>query len=258
MSESDYLYHLTTKTLAFKIKSGGLASALNRIGQAVANPHGAFAQNREEMEATKFKQKIMAYLGNVLSRGATERMIKEVKGQYVPFAFTPTGSNHDHQKLTEIETGMLADYARLIHGLGPPNVARASHLRKQWSVECLAEDLRYGDKNHFLARLAVQVVAIGYKIEETITASHVYFLKPLYAVGGYAEYRAHLNAVDLVMLRVLKSQVSTTPDDSDYRAEMTTDTVGPDKIEVMESHDRFTEEAYRCDEKNWKPLYSLA
>lgn len=259
MSDENWLYHLTAKSIALKVKSVGMTSALTRIGIPVANPQGAFAQNRQKMESAKFEQKLTGYLSDVLSRGCTKEKIKEVRGQYVPFSFVPRGSNEaDFPRLTLIENQRLECYVRSIPSLGKPERKKKAQFRRDLAVKQLAQFMLRSDKNHFLARLAVQCVAFGYKIEESITASHLYFLKPRYAVEGYNDYKKHLNAADMVMLRVHKNNVpGLVDDDSDHRAAMTKQTVGPGKIEVMKKLDHFTDLAYRCDAKNWQPLSAL-
>jgi hypothetical protein len=260
MSDANWLYHVTTKQIAKKIKTDGMTSALTRIGTAVANPKGSFAQNREKMERQKFEQRLKGYLIDILSRGCKEDIIKGVKGQFVQLNFVPQGNLAvDTQKLDNMDKQELEKYIKLLPKLGKPDPVKRRQFSKDSNVEQLAQSMLQADKNHFLSRLAVQYWAYRYKIEETITASHVYFLKPKYAEDGYGDYQKHLGGAEIVVLRVQRKDLKNlVDDDSDFRAEMTKETVEPGLIEVMVNHQNFKNMNYRCDAKNWQALTSWA
>lgn len=97
--------------MAQNIKVGGMTSAVDRIQMAVANPNGAFAQDRKKKEAGKKKEKLVNYLGEYLSRGCTETDITGAVGVYDPFKMELQGSNaEDVPALNEIEAEYLSIY----------------------------------------------------------------------------------------------------------------------------------------------------
>ncbi|HEY0601539.1 MAG TPA: hypothetical protein VGD58_01450 [Herpetosiphonaceae bacterium] len=255
MKDADWLYHLTRKNVALIIQKGGMTSALTRIGLPVANPRGAFVNNRKAKEEGEFQQKLKGYLTEMLRYGASKEQILQTKGVYVPFNLIIQGSNdYDVPRVDNIEKLYLDRYKGLllIHG------NKEVKLKKDPTLEEMSQMMLVVDKNHFLSRLAVQYVAHRNNIEEAITASHVYFLKPDSAVDGYKDYKKHLNSNDIVVLRVHRDNLpGLVDDDSDFRAKMTDRTVPPNVIEVMVNHDNFADEDYRSNAQNWQPLANL-
>ncbi len=256
MKDAKWLYHLTITNIAEKIKHYGMTSAKTRIGRAVANPQGSFAQNRKKMEQEKSKTRLVNYLAEFLARGCPIEKLKLTSGKYTPFAFTTTGKNQDFIELSRIETEALKQYALKFPKIKEKAAWRdIKKFKGKEEVKEMAEFLLRSNKNHSLARLAVQYTAFSYKIEETITASHLYFLMPKYAKDGYTDYIKHLRSSEIVILRVKKVKVmGLKQDDSDFRALMTEITVPPDLLEIMEDHTDFHDEDYRSDAKNWKKL----
>lgn len=259
MRDAAWYYHLTNKWVAQKIKVGGMTSAVDRIQMAVANPNGAFVQDRKKKEAGRQKEQLVKYLADYLSRGCAETDITGAVGVYDPFRMELQGSNaEDIPALSEIELEYLTVYEQLLPTLSNRNLQAARFQRKKKSVQDLAEHMLRNSKSHFLVRLAVQYISFAYSIEEKITSSHIYFLQPRFAEDGYSDYSKHLNSADVVMLRVNKDNlVGLIQDDSDFRAVMTPNRVAPDVIEVMEQHTQFGNVDYRCDEQNWKPISEL-
>ncbi|QRK05068.1 hypothetical protein JQX13_33345 [Archangium violaceum] len=265
MRDSAWLYHLTTRKVALLIKDHGMTSELMRSGRAVAHPQGAFAKDRREREPKSTNNKLKAYLCDILSRGVSMDQIREEKGQYQPFVFEPQGSNEvDNPKLDGLEKGKFLSYVRLLlPNEGQVNRARRLRLGRDPEVEKAAKDMLLKDKSHFLVRLAIQYVACRFDIEETITASHIYFQKPEYAAYCYDDYKKKLGDVPMVVLRVRKADVSLlVADDSDFRAMMTRHRVGAELIQLMEAHETTKEQPgfkdlnYRCNASNWIPLLS--
>ena len=118
MPDSDWFYHLTAKAMAQKIKAKGMTSALLRLGIPVANPQGAFVQNRKKMEGTKFEQQLTTYLLEVFCRGGSEQDVVQNKGNYVPFDFVPEGSNAaDIARLDTIANQRLQGYLKSLPNL---------------------------------------------------------------------------------------------------------------------------------------------
>lgn len=253
MSEADWRYHLTSKTIAQKIKTAGMKSTLTRISAPVAAPTVAFNQDRLSNEATKQKAKLGEYLANFLARGASLETLTGSKKPFTPLAFTPVGDNGlDTPKLTQMEKQALTTFAQALMGLGREDWRKAREWRAKPQVTQAADQLLRSNKNHYLARLAVQVVAFTYKIEETITASHIYFFLPQYAEVCFRDYSKHLNSRDLVMLRVHKTKIpGLIQDDSEFRAKMTKSTVLPDAIEVMSNVSQFENKITRTNDANW-------
>lgn len=253
MSDADWRYHLTSRAVAQKIKSVGMSSNLSRIGMPVAAPKGAFNQDRQKKEADKQKAKLVEYLGALLARGAAADAISNSVKPFAPLAFTPVGNNGvDTPKLTQLEKQALQTFAQSLQGLGPDNWRKAGEFRRKKETQDLADTLLRSKKNHFLARLAVQVVSFTYKIEETISSSHIYFFLPQYAEDCYRDYTKHLNTNDLVMLRVHKNDINgLVQDDSEFRAVMTKNNVAPSKIQVLTQLNQFTNTVSRSNNANW-------
>jgi hypothetical protein len=253
MSDADWRYHLTSRTIAQIIKTAGISSNLSRIGIPVAAPKGAFNQDRLSKEADKQQAKLVQYLAEFMARGTSADVLSKNNKLFVPLAFTPVGNNAvDTPKLTQLEKQSLATFAQSLHGLGPDNWRKAKELRGKKETTQLADKLLRSNKNHYLARLAVQIVSFTYKIEETISSSHIYFFLPKYADACYRDYTKHLNTNDLVMLRVHKDNITrAVQDDSEFRAVMTRNKIGPEVIEVMSQINQFTNLAARCNDANW-------
>ncbi|HEX6291890.1 MAG TPA: hypothetical protein VFZ66_22080 [Herpetosiphonaceae bacterium] len=259
MKDADWFYHLTRKQVALIIKQGGMTSAVHRIGRAVPHPFGAFVQNRKKKEASEYQQKLKGYLIDLMARGCSEGTLRRTRGVYVPFTLVLRGSNEDDvPRVDQLEAQYLNQYKRLLPNLGQFDRPTFNKLKKDVLVDELVNDLLVRDKNHFLARLAVQYVTYRNNIEEMITASHVYFLRPGCAVDGYNDYKKHLDSNQIVVLRVHKDNLpGLVDDDSDYRAVMTERIVPANVIEVMQNHDNFTNEDYRSNAQNWQPLANL-
>lgn len=260
MSESDWRYHLTSRAIAQKIKSVGMSSNISRIGMPVAAPKGAFNQDRLTKEPEKQKQKLLEYLGNFLARGVALDVLRNNTTKFSPLPFTPTGNNEvDTPRLSTLETQALGTFERSLRNLTKSDWRKAKEWRGKSEVQLAAENLLRSNKNHFLVRLAVQMVAFTYKIEETITSSNIYFFLPKYADVCFRDYTKHLNTNDLVVLRVHKTKlVGEIADDSEFRAVMTPNNVAPANIEVMQNTAQFTNQAHRTNNSNWQPIYNWA
>lgn len=254
-ADDQWLYHVTSKTVAKIIQEKGLKSALLRLGRAVASPTGSFARDRQVKEPKAAESRLASYIADVMSRGSDEQAIRQAKGVYVPFAFTTTGSNDDFLRLTPLENSALQTYNVALRNVPRDNgKARAAKAR----AAVLAKELM-GDKLHSLTRLAVQVTSWTFNIEETITASHVYFLTPGYAVVGYNDYTKGMHADSIVVLRVRRDNVTNlVQDEADFRALRTRDAVGADKFMLMAPTSRFIELDYRCNAGNWVALADWA
>jgi hypothetical protein len=264
-ADADFFYHLTRAEIARKIKLNGMTTAETRIGIRVANPVGAFNQNRQEKEAEKQEQKLREFLGDIVCRipqydlnkcRNTLTTIANTPGVYAPFNYDPQGSNAvDVPALENLVSQRQNQYRQLVNLNGPRNGQVFRGLRNVVEIQTCATDLLRHRKAHFLSRLAVQAVAFQYKIEENITAAHVYFLKPQDAVVGYNDYARHLNANEIVVLRVNQANIADrVPDDSDHRAVMVPRTVPANVLEIMANCANFTDINYRTNAANWQAL----
>jgi len=265
VADADWFYHLTRREIARRIKINGMTTAETRIGIRVANPVGAFNQNRKENEAEKQEQKLREFLSDIVCRipqydlnkcRNTLATITNTPGAYAPFTYNPQGSNAvDVPALENLVNQRLNQYRVLVNLNGPRSGQVLRGLRNVAEIRNCATDLLRNRKAHFLSRLAVQAVAFQYKIEETITAGHVYFLKPQDAVVGYNDYARHLNANEIVVLRVNQANiVDRVPDDSDHRAVMVPRTVPANVLEIMANCANFTNINYRTTGANWQAL----
>lgn len=262
MEEKDasWRYHLTRKEIALLIKRGGMTTSLSRIGMPIPHPKGAFAQDRKVKEGKECQEKLKEYLCHLLAHGCTMENIEQTEDLYIPFNFVIQGSNKaDIPRLQQIERQYLARFKEVLLNVGRYDENKYYRFGRDFRVESLANTMLARKKNHFLVRLAVQFVSYKFKIEEVITATHIYFLKPgAIAVSGYKDYKKHLGDVTIVVLRVHKGNLpGLVQDDSEARAMMTHIPVTPDVIEVMVNHDNFPDENYRINDQNWQPLRNL-
>lgn len=260
MPDRDWVYHLTRREIALIIKRGGMTTSLSRIGMPVPHPRGAFVQDRQKREGTECQEKLRDLLAHVLACGVAKETIEQKPGQYFPFTMFVQGSNEiDIPGLEGVESLYLERYKKLLPNVKPFNENKYFEYGTSVPVRSMANTMLIRDKNHYLTRLAVQLVSYRFKIEETITASHIYFLKPGDdAKSGYRDYRQHLGDANIVVLRVLKADIpDLIQDDSEGRAMMTARPVHPDLIQVMVNHDDFPKEDYRTDDKNWQPIANL-
>ncbi|HEY0738529.1 MAG TPA: hypothetical protein VGD69_26665 [Herpetosiphonaceae bacterium] len=259
MKDADWLYHLTRKEVALIIKRGGMTTALSRIGMPVPHPKGAYVQNRKKKEETEFQQQLRGYLVDLMAHGYTREQILAVRDNYLPFHVVLRGSNeHDVWRVDAKEKEYLAQFRESLPGQAKYDRAKFNQAKKDINVEMLANTMLIRNKNHFLARLAVQYVTYRNNIEEIITASHIYFLKPKDVHIPYNDYKKHLGDTTVVVLRVHKDNLpGLVQDDSEARAMMTKIPVLPNVIQVMENHEKFIDENYRSDARNWQPLANL-
>lgn len=260
MPDKDWVYHLTRKEIALLIKRGGMTTSLSRIGMPVPHPRGAFVQDRQKREPIECQDKLKEYLCHFLACGCSMEQVEQAQDLYIPFNFVVQGSNEaDIPRLEQIETQYIERFKEMVPNVGRYNENKYFAAGRDFRVASKANDMLIRNKNHFLVRLAVQFVSYKFKVEETITASHVYFLKPgKNAESGYNDYKKHLGDATIVVLRVRKIDVpSLVQDDSEGRAMMTDKPVSPNIIQVMVNHDDFTKEDYRIDDKNWQPLANL-
>ena len=259
--KNEWLYHLTRKSIALKIEEKGMTPAKTRIGRPVAPHTGAFAQNRRKVEHQKQKDRLAGYISQVTARGGSMENIKKTQGHYDRFEFTPDGNNDtDQPRLTSLEESRLKEYYNQVGATKKNDSYKFRQSQKDPAVKELAESLLSSNKNHFLARLAVQYESFRFKIEETITSNHIYFFTDRDATSLYKTYKDHLNTNDIVVLRVLKKDVrGLEKDRSDPRpgTMMTTETVSPDRLEVMVNHTQFPSDSARHEPSNWEPLSQL-
>lgn len=260
MKDAKWVYHLTRKEIALIIQRGGMTTSLSRIGMPIPHPRGAFVQDRRKREGGECYERLKMYLATYLAHGCTLDDIEQADKQYVPFNLVIQGSNDaDIPKLDQIEEKYLERFKEALPKLQKYDANKFFQFGKNFLVEGRASTMLIRNRNHYLTRLAVQYVSFRFKIEETITASHVYFLKPgKDAVSGYRDYKSHLGDATIVVLRVHKDNLpDLVQDDSEGRAMMTSRLVLPTVIEVMEHHDNFPDEDYRCNVQNWQPLANL-
>lgn len=257
--DAAWVYHLTRKEIALIIQRGGMTTALSRIGMPIPHPRGAFVQDRRKREGGECHEKLKMYLATYLAYGCTLDDVEQGDKQYVPFNLVIQGSNDvDIPKLDQIEEKYLERFKEALPKLQKYDANKFFQSGKNFLVESRASTMLIRNRNHYLTRLAVQYVSYRFKIEETITASHIYFLKPQDAKSGYRDYRSHLGDATIVVLRVKKANLTNlVQDDSEGRAMMTDRPVLPAVIEVMVNHDNFPDEDYRIDDRNWQPLANL-
>lgn len=255
LPDDNWRYHLTTKPVAERIKSVGMSSQVVRIGRPVASPTGAFAVNKSNHLEQKIDEKIIAYLAKVLVCGGTREAIINAPDNYIPFAFDPLGSNElDVPRLVKIEEDVLQRFSNAIGARQTTSTPLARKVARDQATQ-FAQGFQKQRRTHTITRLASQCVAYQYKIEETITSSHIYFFLPKYAEICYSDYMKNLAGAEAVVLRVNISHLpGLMPDDSEFRAVMTRATVAASNIQFIAEHTSFPQLSYRRDDNNWAPL----
>lgn len=285
--DAEWMYHTTSKAIAKKIKTQGLKSALLRIGRAAAAPTGAFAKDRQKHEQKECLNRAIEII-RALS-GAPHKLTLEEIGDsevpYDPFDFKCSGSVDDNGKLEKLKKQMIVAYAKDLLKVrqaakkdkqGPANkptpvnkdttarlaevllgIEQVQYNSAKWAQVVTKFEEGSANRNHYVVRFAVQLMAYKYLIEEEITSSHIYFLKPECAEDGYKDYTKNVPKADRVVLRVRKDVIppkELLPDESEGRALMTRVAVKPEDIEIIDEAEQFISDDYRCDAVNWDSI----
>lgn len=269
MNHLDYYYHLTSKSVGLLIKKNGMQSLLTRTGSNIAAPDGSFYQERKQKEAERRTSQLATYIFKLISQGYTEEQIIHTKGEsYLPMQLVLIGSNKaDIPKLEENEKQKLESYYAC---LPAPSVDGKSKVKTPMQRETIAQkkakkDKLYvtarsilnGDSSHFLGKLATDYISNRYRIEELITTSHIYFIKPEYLDIAYRDYTKRIPG-EQVMLRVKKTNMTdVVNDDSEFRAVMTKSPVAPNYFDVMTDLSKIIGVQNQSNPSNWMPLSGL-
>ncbi|WP_206957329.1 hypothetical protein [Trinickia acidisoli] len=259
--ETDWLYHVTSMTIARSIKRIGLQSALSRTGVARPDPNGSFALDRVNRVAKSIKGRLKEYLGVCLGN-VDSNVWRDAVVPYTAFPFVCTGSNDDYVPLKRLEDVALTAFGNAVMGakfqLKPKNkfvIAKKETTR----VLC---DLLATNADHYLTKLATQYANFDFDIEGAITACHVYFLNtrldPLIFQGGFTDYTKLRSPSSIVVLRVRRADVHGAEDDlADFRAVRTRVDVPPARLEILTGTAIYTDFKrfdFRSRAENWTPL----
>lgn len=261
---ADWTYHTTNLRVAHSIKRIGLQSILTLTGQQIAPAHGAFARNRDmrlqlppQDPANPVVQQLKRGIAYLRCLGLDQLGIGALAQAPPPIAFVPTGRDEDRENLDKARDSVLAEIARSagIRAL-PAKVEGARNFFRVYradevGAQAAALALQPGNS---LTVWASAYVTLYYRIEEVKTTSRVYFLKARHARDGYVEYTKNVSKAVIVVLRVRKANIIGLVDDiSEFKAECTPHGVLPHLIEIMVGFnpDRFTDDAYRNDDRNW-------
>jgi len=118
-----------------------------------------------------------------------------------------------------------------------------------------AEKLISQCPDHFLCKLAIEAVRIYYRTEEIITSKNVYFMKSQDALSGYKDYRVHLAATDIVMLRIRGVFIKDPKqDEGEGRGITTVHPVSPMWLQYIKDSSKFEDAGYRDKHTNWELL----
>jgi hypothetical protein len=258
--DGQYLYHMTSGSTVRFIADKGLRSSLLRMGMANASPSGAFEIDRKNNIEGKIQLKLHGYLLKLRSLDITAETISNTLGLYQLFTIATTGDNTDHITLDNIEKSRLEEYCRLC---GKQLVDTASQrsrlfkLRNDPSIRQLANSMIAAKKTHYLSRLATQVAAFKHRIEETITASHVYFFKPDDADTCYNDYSKNFTTGFVILRAKYADLTGLVADEAEGRAVRTRDAVQVDKLEILIDRNnpaQFKQLDFRCNAANWRKL----
>lgn len=282
--DAEWLYHLTTRTMALRIKTEGLKTWHQATESRFANPDGAFAKNRDRRRPEKVLEKHREFFAELCKRIAAEgvapreavvetaKRLMQAEAEYGPWNYTPTGQGGpDRTQLGVLQKAKQEEYWHAVKGgldggstsgkqpWIPGGAARDSRYYRDQG-EVLAKARQGTQPNHFASRYAAQAADTYYAIEESVVIHHIYFSKPGEdASTCYKDYSKHLSSNELALLRVKRVALeeSLEEDEAETRAEMTKEKVPASLIEVMRDHSKFNDMRSRLDPKNWMPIAEM-
>ncbi|HTH75609.1 MAG TPA: hypothetical protein VL635_14505, partial [Trinickia sp.] len=236
--ETDWLYHVTSMTIARSIKIQGIRSAFRRTGSVAPDPNGSFALDRVNRINGTIAGRITKYLVVCLANAANGDTWRDAAVDYTPFAHAATGSNDDYMSLSTREDAALLQFGRQVHGskftLKPKGTIG---LGRKPTTIALRNTL-VGNPDHYLTKLATQAANYDFDVEAAITACHVYFLNTalerLVFEGGYTDYTKLRSPSSIVVLRVRRADVIGLEQDmADFRAVRTRSDVPAARVEIL-------------------------
>ena len=260
-----WLYHITATKLLPTLKTTGLKSAYSRTGNLEASPDGAFVKDREANMPNKIERKVNEFVATLLASGFNRQAIKDTPGQYQPFIIATTSSIDDNEKLDEQQKAKLQHYASLLtKGESDTVVKNMTKAKQRISALTISRNTEIQSvsagialqSTHYLSQLARQYVEYRYRIEEFITAKHIYFFMDKHAEDCFRDYTKHLRN-PCSILRIRETSVpGVAQDESEYRGKMTTEDVPSSVIQVFDGDADFLKSQDRTADANWSALTS--
>jgi|GEM_PF-4573199 len=260
-----WLYHITATKLLPTLKTNGLKSAYTRTGSLEASPDGSFVKDREANMPGKIDKKVHEFVAKLLVAGYNREAIKNTLGQYQPFVIALTSSIDDNIKVSDQEKEKLEQYVALLtKAESDPVIKNMNQAKQKINVSSVAKNLEVQavstgialQSTHYLSQLARQYVEYTYKVEEYITAKHIYFFMEKYADVCFRDYTKHLRNPSSV-LRIKETDVpGVVQDMSEFRGKMTPENVPPGVIQVLNGGVDFLSSPQRSQDANWKSLSS--
>ncbi len=259
--EREWLYHVTSPTVARLVKAGGLRSALARTGVRQPDPEGSFAKDRVKRVSTEIDSRLRQYIANCRANRDSDWFIQQATA-YTPIPLAFTGDNNDYVTLKAQDESRFMAFGRQTIGngfkgdIGTVKIARDATTRNYMNtLKALPA--------HFLTRLANDYANLNFDIEGAITASHVYFLNTsdvMMTKDGFKDYIKFRKPEDTAVLRIRRRDVfGLMPDEADQRAVRTALSVSAFAgFEIMTkgTRDDFLRDDFRADSDNWTPFKS--
>lgn len=258
-----WLYHITATKLLPTLKTNGLKSAYSRTGNLEASPDGAFVKDRDANMPGRIEKKVNEFVATLLAGGFHRQAIKNTPGQYQPFIVALTSSIDDNEKVTFQQKEKLQLYAELLgKGESDPVLKNMAKTKQKVSALTISRNPEIRSvsagialqSTHYLSQLARQCVEYSYRIEEYITAKHIYFFMEKHAEDCFRDYTKHLRNPSSI-LRVRETSVPGVEQDmSEHRGKMTTEDVPPAVIQVLKGDVDFLQSQARANDANWTAL----
>jgi DNA-directed RNA polymerase subunit RPC12/RpoP len=260
--ETEWLYHVTTDTIARAVKRQGLRSAFSRTGQRIPDASGSFALDRVKRIEGAIAGRIMQYLVTCLANADNGDMWRDAAIPYTPFVHAATGSNDDYMSLSALEKASLLHFGQQVHGPKFTVTPRGTvGIARKQSTIALRQTL-IEKPDHYLTKLATQSANFDFNVEAAITSSHVYFLNTaldrLTFESGYKDYTKLRSPLSIVVLRVRRADVTGLEQDmADFRAVRTQSDVAAARLQILVGTAIYTEFKrldVRSRDDNWMPL----
>ncbi|MHA6198261.1 hypothetical protein ACX3YG_28310 [Pseudomonas wadenswilerensis] len=259
--EREWLYHVTSPTVARLVKAGGLRSALARTGVRKPDPEGSFAKDRVKRVSTSIDSRLRQYIANCRANRDSDWFVKQDTA-YTPIPLVFTGDNNDYETLKVQDDSRFMAFGKQTIGAGFKGDIGTVKLSRDATTLKYMKDLK-ALPAHFLTRLANDYANLNFDIEGAITASHVYFLNTtdlMMTKDGFKDYIKFRKPEETAVLRIRRQDVfGLMADEADQRAVRTALSVSAFAgFEVMTAgtRDDFLRDDFRADSDNWTPFKS--
>lgn len=282
-NERDWLYHVTSTTVARLIRANGLCSTYLRTGRMEPDPNGSFVKDREKRITKVFRETLTKYVvfyriyknpkptnGPRIKKLVVAAQLLSFDEDFAddgsfpdPVIVCPkTASNNDYQVLEKSELRLFDAYAKKNLTGFVRDVTGYTKISKEPQTAQLVDAL-IAQPHHYLTMLAQEVAEHYFGVEAAITASNVYFLNGALdesvILDGFADYTKLRELGSYVVLRAPRAMVmGLEKDQADYRAVRTPRAVPGNLFQIMintqNPHVDFKQQGFRSRRENWMTL----